>query len=61
MKRIGYKIADGGLWLLSHLPLGVLYPIGYMVYILMYYVVGYRKKVVKKKAPEPEPEEPEGE
>lgn len=36
------------MWLLSHMPLGVLYPIGYVVYILMYYVVGYRKKVVKK-------------
>ncbi|MBR6745948.1 MAG: lysophospholipid acyltransferase family protein [Muribaculaceae bacterium] len=56
MKRIGYKIADGGMWMLSHLPLGVLYPIGYVVYILMYYVVGYRKKVVKKNLSESFPD-----
>lgn len=48
MKHIFHKIADGGMWLLSHLPLGVLYPIGIVVYLLLYYVVGYRKKVVMK-------------
>lgn len=46
MKRIGYKIADGGMWVASHMPLGVLYPIGIVVYLLMYYVVRYRRKVV---------------
>lgn len=56
MKRIGYKMADGVMWLLSHMPLGVLYPIGYVVYILMYYVVGYRKKVVKKNLSESFPD-----
>ena len=49
-------MADGGMWLLSHMPLGVLYPIGYVVYILMYYVVGYRKKVVKKNLSESFPD-----
>ena len=44
------------MWLLSHMPLGVLYPIGYVVYILMYYVVGYRKKVVKKNLSESFPD-----
>lgn len=56
MKRIGYKIADGGMWVLSHLPLGVLYPIGIVVYVLLYYVVGYRKKVVMKNLSESFPE-----
>ena len=49
-------MADGVMWLLSHMPLGVLYPIGYVVYILMYYVVGYRKKVVKKNLSESFPD-----
>lgn len=56
MRRIGCKMADGVMWLLSHMPLGVLYPIGYVVYILMYYVVGYRKKVVKKNLSESFPD-----
>lgn len=44
------------MWLLSHLPLGVLYLFGYMVYILLYYVVGYRKKVVKQNLSESFPD-----
>lgn len=48
MKQFGYKIADGGMWIISHLPLGVLYPIGIVLYVLMYYVVRYRRKVVKE-------------
>ncbi len=46
MACVGYKLADGAMWLLSHLPLGVLYPLGYALYLLLYYVVRYRRKVV---------------
>ena len=35
-------------WLISLLPLRVLYFISDMLYLLLYYVVGYRKKVVRK-------------
>ncbi|MDE6317246.1 MAG: lysophospholipid acyltransferase family protein [Muribaculaceae bacterium] len=45
-KKIGYKIADGGMWILSHLPLWALYPMGFALYFLLYYVVRYRRKVV---------------
>ncbi|HLV42146.1 MAG TPA: hypothetical protein VKY37_07700 [Brumimicrobium sp.] len=33
---------------ISHLPFGVLYFISDIVYVLMYYIVGYRKKVVRE-------------
>lgn len=46
VKKIGYKIADGGMWILSHLPLWALYPMGFTLYFLLYYVVRYRRKVV---------------
>lgn len=56
MKRVWYKLADGGMWLLSHLPLGVLYLIGCVLYVLLYYVVGYRKKVVMQNLAESFPD-----
>ena len=55
-RRIGYKLGDGGMWLLSHLPLGVLYPFGFAMYGLLYYVVRYRRKVVMKNLTESFPE-----
>jgi len=36
------------LLLLSRLPLGLLYGISWFIYVLMYYIIGYRKKVVKE-------------
>ena len=36
------------LWLISILPFRILYFLSDLVYILVYYVVGYRKKVVKE-------------
>src|SRR5690554_7852721 len=33
---------------ISHLPFGVLYFISDIVYFLLYYIVGYRKKVVRE-------------
>ena len=42
-----YRIVYGLLYLLSMLPLRVLYLFSDFVYILLYKVVGYRKKVVR--------------
>lgn len=56
VRRIGYKLADGGMWVLSHLPLGVLYPFGIVMYLLLYYVVGYRRKVVMQNLAESFPD-----
>ncbi len=36
------------IWLLSILPLRVLYVLSDFLYLILYYVIGYRKKVVKK-------------
>src|SRR5690606_6553045 len=35
------------LWLVSRLPFRILYTISDGVYLLLYYVIGYRKKVVR--------------
>lgn len=42
----GFYIVYGLLYLLSLLPLGVLFLFSDIAYLLLYYVVGYRKKVV---------------
>ena len=41
-----YYIVYGFLWLLSLLPLRVLYLFSDAIYVLVYYVIGYRRKVV---------------
>lgn len=41
-----YYLVYGFLWLISLLPLPVLYILSDGIYVLMYYVIGYRKKVV---------------
>lgn len=43
---IKYKFLIGILRLVAHLPLRVLYLISDFVYLLVYYVVGYRRKIV---------------
>ncbi|WP_042492106.1 lysophospholipid acyltransferase family protein [Aequorivita sublithincola] len=47
MQRLLYILVYPILWLLSKLPMGILYFKSSALYILVYYVVGYRKKVVK--------------
>ena len=42
------KIAIAFLRLLSHLPLRVLYALADICYPVIYYVMGYRRKVVRK-------------
>ena len=44
--RISDRIILFPLWLITLLPLGVLYAISDFLYIIIYYFIGYRKKVV---------------
>ena len=37
------------LWLISILPFRILYFVSDCVYVLVYYVIGYRKKVVRQR------------
>ncbi len=46
MKFLGYIISYSFVWLLHLLPEPVLYLLSDLLYLLMYHVVGYRKKVV---------------
>ncbi|MDN3723651.1 lysophospholipid acyltransferase family protein [Aequorivita sp. SDUM287046] len=46
MQRLLYILVYPILWLLSKMPMGILYFKSSALYILVYYVVGYRKKVV---------------
>src|SRR5215203_6321697 len=41
-----YYVVYGFLYLLSLLPLGVLYLFSDCAYLLLYYVIGYRKEIV---------------
>lgn len=45
---IGHKIAIGAVRLTSHLPMGVLYAISQLLYLLIYRVVGYRRKLTRR-------------
>lgn len=47
MQRLLYILAYPILWLLSKLPMGILYLKSNTLYYLVYYIVGYRKQVVK--------------
>lgn len=46
MKFLAYIITYGFVWLLHLLPERILYLLSDILYLLMYYVAGYRKKVV---------------
>jgi len=48
MKFIAYIITYGFIWLLHLLPERILYLLSDILYLLMYHVAGYRKKVVLK-------------
>ena len=47
MQRLLYILAYPILWLLSILPMRILYIKSSCLYFLVYYIIGYRKKVVK--------------
>lgn len=46
MKGILYYLVYSLLWLITFLPLGILYGLSDFFFVLIYYVVGYRKKTV---------------
>ena len=46
MKLVGYYIFYGFAWLLSLLPMKILYFISDIFYVLVYNIFGYRKKIV---------------
>ncbi len=46
MKRLLYIIVYSLLWVISIFPLWYLYIKSYILYLLLFYIVGYRKKVV---------------
>ena len=60
-QKIMYYLFFGILYTFSLLPLKVLYIFSDGLYFLIYYVVGYRKKVVKKNLRESFPEKSEAE
>ena len=47
MQLLAYILVYPILWLISILPFRLLYMLSDGVYVLLYYVIGYRKKVVK--------------
>ncbi|WP_461303945.1 lysophospholipid acyltransferase family protein [Aureisphaera sp.] len=48
MQRLVYIIVYPIIWFLSKLPMGVLYFISDVLFVLIYYLIGYRKKVVRQ-------------
>ena len=48
MQLLVYAIAYPVLWLFSNLPMSVLFFLSDLVYPILYYVIGYRKKVVRE-------------
>lgn len=48
MKRMIYYIVFALWWLLSLLPLGVLYRLSDGMYFLLYYIIRYRRRLVRK-------------
>lgn len=47
MQLAVYLLVYPLLWLVSRLPFGILYLISDAVYLLLYHIIGYRKKVVR--------------
>lgn len=47
MQKLLYILAYPILWLLSKLPMWILYIKSTALYVLVYYIIGYRKRVVK--------------
>ncbi|MBF6608063.1 MAG: lipid A biosynthesis acyltransferase, partial [Flavobacterium sp.] len=47
MQFIVYLIVYPLIWLISMLPFRLLYILSDVIYILIYYIIGYRKKTVR--------------
>lgn len=46
MQRLLYLITYPQLWLLSRLPMRILYGLSTLLFLLIYHIIGYRRKVV---------------
>ncbi len=61
MNRIIYLFAYSFLWTITWLPLRVLFLVSDFFYVIVYYLIGYRKKVVRKNLRNSFPEKSESE
>lgn len=61
MKKITYRLVYGIAYCISLLPFGVLYLLSDVFYVLVFYIVGYRRKVVMKNLTSSFPEKSEQE
>lgn len=61
LKNIAYYILFGIWYVVSHLPLRILYLFADFIYIIIYHVIGYRINVVRKNLGESFPEKSENE
>ncbi|WP_300726755.1 lysophospholipid acyltransferase family protein [uncultured Bacteroides sp.] len=59
--KFSYYILHGFCYLVSLLPLWVLYRISDLLYLILYYLIGYRKKIVRKNLSQAFPEKDEKE
>ena len=48
LQNLNYRLVYGFFWLLSLLPMAVLYVISDFIYLIVYYVVRYRRNVVRQ-------------
>jgi Lauroyl/myristoyl acyltransferase len=48
MSKVVYIFAYIGIWLLAIMPFGLLYKVSDILYLLVYKIAGYRKRVVKQ-------------
>ena len=48
LEKIGYSLLSALLNLLAVLPLPILYIVSDFLYLIIYYVIGYRRKVVRE-------------
>ncbi len=61
MKRILFYLTYSFLWGITLLPLRILYFLSDLVYLILYYLVGYRKKTVYRNLENSVPEKSSGE
>ncbi|AFK05221.1 lipid A biosynthesis acyltransferase [Emticicia oligotrophica DSM 17448] len=61
MKRLGFYLVLPIIYLISYLPFGILYLFSDFLYLIVYYLIGYRKKVVKINLKRSFPEKSEAE
>lgn len=61
MKNLNFYMVYGFLWVITLLPLRILYLLSDFIYILLFYVVRYRRKVILKNLRNAFPEKPSSE